>query len=67
MGRGTEPFRRNQESLSIVLGAPHICVQRSDDNGLQADRKTTIRVYMDSHGDIMAESLPPELAERYGG
>jgi len=37
------------------------------DHTYLADRKTTIRVYMDSHGDIMAESLPPELAERYGG
>lgn len=34
---------------------------------LQADRRTTIRQYMEIHGDILEEELPPELAERYGG
>jgi hypothetical protein len=34
---------------------------------LQADRKTSIKEYMENHGDIMHESLPPELAARYGG
>lgn len=37
------------------------------DHTYLADRKTTIRKYMESHGYIMEESLPPELAARYGG
>ena len=37
------------------------------DHTYLADRKTTIREYLDEHPEILSMMPPPSLAQRYGG
>ena len=63
---GEGPHRMSNQASDKFLSI--LCaIVSSVWSSLQADRKTTIRTYMESHGDIMEEHLPPEIAARYGG
>ena len=43
------------------------CLDSFLDETWLADRKTTVRQYLQEHPEVMATPPPPELAERYGG
>ena len=43
------------------------CIRPVAECCLQADRKTTVRMYLERNPDIMDEEPPPELRERYSG